>query len=101
MTFHDVEYYPVSTEASTHRKITYPEREVERGWPPLEVEVVARDIRPLGGALVGDEWWDRVSGLTITALGDAGDGSRVGSADGPTQLQTTSFTESHTQQKIN
>lgn len=81
--------------------ITYPEREVERGWPPREVEVVALDIRPLGGALVGDEWWDRVSGLTITALGDAGDGSRVGSADGPTQLQTKLFTESHTKQKLN
>ncbi|KAG8306479.1 hypothetical protein J6590_046798 [Homalodisca vitripennis] len=33
----------------------HPERDVERGWPPLEVEVVALEVRPLWGALTGDE----------------------------------------------
>lgn len=51
------------------------------------MDVVALDVRPLGGARTGDEWWDSVSGLTITALGEAGDGKRVGSVVGPTQLK--------------
>lgn len=67
----------------------YPEREVDRGCPPREVEVVALEVLPLGGGRTGEEWWDRVSGLTITALGEAGEGSRFGSGAGPTQLHNT------------
>jgi hypothetical protein len=35
----------------------------------------------------GDDWWDRDSGLTITALGLAGDGSCKGSLPGTTPVQ--------------
>lgn len=37
--------------------------------------MVALDV--LLGILTGEEWWERVSGLTITAEGLAGDGRRT------------------------
>lgn len=65
----------------------YPESDVDNGWPSLDVDVVALDIRPLeGGCRAGDEWCDNVSGLTITALGEAGDGRSTGSPTVDTQL---------------
>lgn len=46
------------------------------GWSGSE-DMTVRNVWE--SCLVGEEWCDRVSGLTITALGLAGDGSSIGS----------------------